>query len=142
MRDLNKLFNPKSIAVVGASERFGAGSLVIENLRTLGYQGKIIPVNSRYPRVFGMACYPSLLEIPNEEKVDCVAIVLGAKQVIPVLGKPVNGRFVPPRPLRVDLRKPAGRVKNSRRNCEGFAKRIIFSFVGRTASVMPISTDK
>ena len=85
MKDLRPLLNPKSIAVVGASERFGAGSLVIENLRALGYQGKIIPVNSRYPRVFGMACYPSLLEIPNEEEVDCVAIVLGAKKVIPVL---------------------------------------------------------
>jgi acyl-CoA synthetase (NDP forming) len=85
MKDLEPLLNPKSIAVVGASERFGAGSLVIENLRALGYQGKIIPVNSRHPRVFGMPCYPSLLEIPNEEKVDCVAIVLGAKMVIPVL---------------------------------------------------------
>lgn len=85
MKDLRPLFHPKSIAVVGASERFGAGSLVIENLRTLGFQGKVIPVNSRYPKVFGMTCYPSLLEIPREEEIDCVAIVLGANRVIPIL---------------------------------------------------------
>jgi acyl-CoA synthetase (NDP forming) len=85
MKDLHPLLRPKSIAVVGASERFGAGSLVIENLRALGFQGKIIPVNSRYPKVFGMACYPSLLEIPDKEEIDCVAIVLGANKVIPIL---------------------------------------------------------
>jgi acyl-CoA synthetase (NDP forming) len=85
MRDLSKLFNPKSIAVVGASERFGPGSLVIENLRTLGYQGKIIPINPRYKTIQGLACYPSLLEVPEEEKIDSIAILLGYQQIIPVL---------------------------------------------------------
>jgi len=85
MGDLSKLFNPKSIAVVGASERFGAGSLVIENLRTLGYQGKIIPINPRYKTIQGLACYPSLPEVPEEEKIDSIAILLGYQQIIPVL---------------------------------------------------------
>ena len=85
MRDLSKLFNPKSIAVVGASERFGPGSLVIENLSTLGYQGKIIPINPRYKTIQGLACYPSLLEVPEEEKIDSIAILLGYQQIIPVL---------------------------------------------------------
>ena len=47
MKDLRPLLNPRSIAVVGASERPGAGSFVIENLRTLGFKGKIFPVNPR-----------------------------------------------------------------------------------------------
>lgn len=85
MKDLSPLLNPRSIAVVGASEKAGAGSFVIENLQTLGYTGKIIPVHPRYQKVFGREAYPSLLEIPREEKVDCVAILLGYKQVIPVL---------------------------------------------------------
>ena len=85
MKDLSPLLNPRSIAVVGASERAGAGSFVIENLRTLGYTGKVIPVNPRYKSIFGLESYPSVLEIPDSVKVDCLAILLGYKQVIPVL---------------------------------------------------------
>jgi len=84
-KDLKPLLNPGSIAVVGASEKFGAGSLVIENLRTLGYEGKIIPINPGYSTVLGLPCHPSLLDVPDEEKIDCVAIVLGYRQIIPVL---------------------------------------------------------
>jgi len=84
-KDLNPLLKPKCIAVVGASEKFGAGSLVIENLRSLGYDGKIIPINPGYSTVLGLTCYPSLLDVPFEEKIDCVAIVLGYQQVIPIL---------------------------------------------------------
>ncbi len=85
MKDLSPLLNPRSIAVVGASEKAGAGLFVIENLRTLGYSGKMIPVNPRYETVYRLACYPSLLDIPQEEEIDCAAILLGYQQVIPVL---------------------------------------------------------
>ncbi|MBM3301873.1 MAG: CoA-binding protein, partial [Deltaproteobacteria bacterium] len=85
MRDLSKLLNPQSIAIVGASEKFGAGSLVIENLQTLGYQGKIIPVSPKYESVRGYPCYPSLRDVPKEVEIDCAAIVLGSKQVVPIL---------------------------------------------------------
>jgi len=85
MKDLSSLLNPQSIAVVGASERFGAGSLVIENLRTLGYEGKIIPINPRYESILGYPCYPSLRDVPKEIEIDCAAVVLGVNQVIPVL---------------------------------------------------------
>jgi acetate---CoA ligase (ADP-forming) len=85
IKDLSPLLNPRSIAVVGASEKEGAGSFVIENLETLGFTGKIIPVHPMYQRVFGREAYPSLLEIPEEERIDCVAILLGYRQVIPVL---------------------------------------------------------
>lgn len=85
MKDLSPLLNPRSIAVVGASEKAGAGLFVIENLRTLGYTGKMIPVNPRYETVLGLTCYSSLLDIPEEEEIDCAAILLGYQQVIPVL---------------------------------------------------------
>jgi acyl-CoA synthetase (NDP forming) len=85
MKDLSPLLNPKAIAVVGASEKFGAGSLVIENLQTLGFRGKILPINPRYKELFGRPCYPSLGEVPADEKIDCVAILLGYQHVNPVL---------------------------------------------------------
>jgi len=85
MKDLGPLLKPRTIAVVGASEKFGAGSLVIENLRTLGFQGDIIPINPRYKELFGSPCYPSLSEVPERMQIDCVAILLGYAQVNPVL---------------------------------------------------------
>lgn len=81
MRDLSPLLKPKTIAVVGASERFGAGSLVIENLHTLGFSGNILPINPRYKELFGYPCYPSLSQVPAEMDIDCVAILLGYQQV-------------------------------------------------------------
>jgi acyl-CoA synthetase (NDP forming) len=85
MKDLSPLLKPQTIAVVGASEKFGAGSLVIDNLHTLGYQGNIVPINPRYKELFGHPCYPSLAEVPEQVKIDCVAILLGFAQVNPVL---------------------------------------------------------
>ena len=84
-KDLAALLNPRSIAVVGASEKFGAGSLVIDNLKTLGFSGKIIPVNPKYKTVSDLRCYPSLSDIPPETTVDCVAVVLGAGTLLAVL---------------------------------------------------------
>jgi len=54
MKDLSALLNSGSIAVVGASKKAGAGAFVIENLRTLGYARKVIPVNPRYKSIPGL----------------------------------------------------------------------------------------
>jgi len=84
-KDLSPLLSPKTIAVVGASEKFGAGSLVIDNLKTLGFTGEIIPVNPGYTEVLGLKCYPSLSDVPTDKQIECVAVVLGAGQILPVL---------------------------------------------------------
>ena len=86
-KDLRPLLSPKSIAVIGASEKFGAGSLVIENLRTLGFEGTIIPVNPRYSEVLGLPCYPSLRDVPDHVDIDCAAVVLGSERILPMLAQ-------------------------------------------------------
>jgi acetyltransferase len=63
---------------VGASDRPGAGSLVLENLRRLGFAGAVYPVNPKYTELHGWRCYPSLRDLPGP--VDCVAILLGYAQ--------------------------------------------------------------
>ncbi len=68
MRDLalDKLLSPRSIAVVGASERPEAiGTRVIRNLQLMGFPGAIYPVNPRYPMLGDLACYPSLAALPE-----------------------------------------------------------------------------
>ncbi|MEE4111784.1 MAG: CoA-binding protein, partial [Desulfobacteraceae bacterium] len=84
-KDLTPLLSPKSIAVIGASEKFGAGSLVIENLRTLGFEGTIVPVNPGYTDVLGLPCYPSLADIPSRITIDSVAVVLGSGRILPMM---------------------------------------------------------
>jgi acyl-CoA synthetase (NDP forming) len=84
-KDLSRLLSPRSIAVVGASERFGAGSNAIENLRLIGFTGRIYPVNPNYSQIHGLTCYPTLDDIPTSEDIDCVAILLGSQMIMPVL---------------------------------------------------------
>lgn len=84
--DLRSLLAPKSIAVVGASERPGPGRQVLENLGQLGYSGDVYPVNPKYREVAGRTCYPSLSDVDKAGKtVDMVAILLGRDRILPVL---------------------------------------------------------
>jgi acetate---CoA ligase (ADP-forming) len=71
--------NPRSIAVVGASERADAiGTRVIRNLRFMGYRGRIHPVNPRYAEIAGLACFPSLKALP--ERPDAAFLAVPAAQ--------------------------------------------------------------
>ncbi|MGD8371833.1 MAG: acetate--CoA ligase family protein, partial [Syntrophobacterales bacterium] len=61
--NLDKIFKPESIAVIGASEKEGSiGSVLVENLIKGGYQGKVYPVNPRYRSIHALKAYPSILD--------------------------------------------------------------------------------
>ena len=85
--NLDALLKPESIAIVGASDKPGAGRQVIENLENLGYAGEILPVNPKYEEVANRRCFSSLSDLAarREEEVDLVAILLGNKLVLPIL---------------------------------------------------------
>ena len=58
---LNKLFEPKSVAVFGASDRRGAvGKLVFRNMVSGGFAGNVFPVNPKHDKVQGHKAYPDL----------------------------------------------------------------------------------
>jgi acyl-CoA synthetase (NDP forming) len=77
---MDTLFNPRSIAVVGASDNPGKlGSHVMRSLTEGQYPGGIFPVNPGKGEILGIKTYPSLLYIPEE--VDLSIIVLPAEQV-------------------------------------------------------------
>ena len=74
---LEKLFNPRSIAIVGASNRPNAyGSMVLDMLVEYRCPLPIYPVNPRRTEIKGMRCYPDLASIP--EPVDFAYIALPA----------------------------------------------------------------
>jgi acetyltransferase len=71
---LSALFQPRSVALVGASEvREKVGGRVLENLLAAGYQGKLFAVNPKYSSVRGLPCFPSLAALP--EKAELAVIV-------------------------------------------------------------------
>lgn len=59
-----RLLNPHSIAIVGASERGFSSRNALDNLRSIGYPGEILPVNPRHATVFGMPSHASLRDCP------------------------------------------------------------------------------
>jgi acetyltransferase len=77
---LEALFEPRSVAVVGASAEAGkTGHEILTSLVSAGFEGPIYPVNPRYEELEGLTCYPSLGELP--EPADLAVIVVPAKVV-------------------------------------------------------------
>ena len=82
--NIDYFFNPKSIAIVGASDRRSKpGGRPLAALRERGYAGKIFPVNPRYTEIHGMPCYPSILDVADD--VDMAIISVPASLVLDVI---------------------------------------------------------
>lgn len=87
--DISFFFNPKSIAIVGASPKPRSLSrLILENLEKIGFRGNIYPVNPKYAEVLGLKCYGSLQEIQGS--VDIVVLAVPAPHVLEVLREDVG----------------------------------------------------
>jgi acetyltransferase len=81
---LEKFFNPKSVAVVGAArERGKVGYEVLLNLIRGGYAGKVFPVNPNAETLHGLKCYPDLLSMG--EAADLVIVIVPAANVPTIL---------------------------------------------------------
>ncbi|MDP2690438.1 MAG: CoA-binding protein [Deltaproteobacteria bacterium] len=79
-KNLDFIFNPGSIAIVGASPVPGKiSNIIIESLKSSGYPGVIYPVNPKHANIGGLVCYPSLADINGG--VDLAVIALPAPSV-------------------------------------------------------------
>jgi acyl-CoA synthetase (NDP forming) len=73
--DLDRLLNPRSIAVVGASQDPNAlGARTLQTLIDNGYAGALYPVHPRYAEVAGLPAYPSVRQIPGGADIAVVAV--------------------------------------------------------------------
>ncbi|MDA0168285.1 CoA-binding protein [Solirubrobacter taibaiensis] len=80
------IFAPRSVAVVGASERAGSyGGEVLLNLDRLGYGGRVFAVNPKRAAVHGVAAVPSLDDLP--EVPDAVVIAVPAADATDVVAR-------------------------------------------------------
>jgi acetyltransferase len=84
--DLSGFLNPRNVALVGASNRLSSwGFIVLHNIISNNYQGKIFPVNPRVKEILGLPTYSTILEIPPEEELDLVIIIIRAPLVKSIL---------------------------------------------------------
>jgi acetyltransferase len=82
--NLDKIFNPQNVAIIGASDAEGSvGYAIVKNFTQMGYTGKVYYVNIRKPEILGVKTYQTVDQIP--EPVDLAIIATPAKTVPDVM---------------------------------------------------------
>ena len=97
IKDVESVMNPKSIAVVGATNRPGSvGQAVFRNILNAGFEGVLYPVNPKAKSVQSVKAYPKLMDVPDE--VDLAVVIVPAEIVCSILEeagqKQVKGAIV------------------------------------------------
>ena len=143
-RNLDKMFYPRSVAVVGASNVDGApGQIVMRNLLRGGFEGPIMPVSAEDRAISGVLAYPRIEALPETPD---LAVVCGSSALVPTvraLGERgtraailVNGQS-DDAPFRDALLAEAARVglRLLGPDCLG----VMVPGIGLNASVAPVS---
>ncbi|MGB5211444.1 MAG: bifunctional acetate--CoA ligase family protein/GNAT family N-acetyltransferase [Gammaproteobacteria bacterium] len=81
--DIANIFQPRSVALIGASEREGSiGSVVLANLLKARFKGRVFPVNPEYQKVQNRRCYPDVGALPQ---VPDLAVIATPAKVVPAV---------------------------------------------------------
>ncbi|MCP4749801.1 MAG: hypothetical protein GY866_02820 [Proteobacteria bacterium] len=82
--EMNGIFNPKSIAVVGTSANpQSMGHWFFASLLEFGYRGKVFPINPKQKEILGVKAYPSIQDVPQD--VDYVISCIPASKVLDLM---------------------------------------------------------
>lgn len=88
-KPLDVIFAPKSVAVVGATEKSGTvGRTILWNLISSPFGGTVYPVNPNRPSVLGIKSYPNLAAVP--EPIDLAVLVTPAQTIPGLIGEAVG----------------------------------------------------
>src|SRR5919112_1320688 len=80
-QQLDSIFRPETVAVIGASERpGGVGRTIMWNLVSSPFGGTVFPVNSRRPSVLGIKASPSIPEVPASVE---LAVIVSPAPTVP-----------------------------------------------------------
>ena len=89
-RFLDRLLNPKSIAVIGASSRKRhVGHVVMRNLLAGEFHGPVMPVNPRHAAIAGVLCYPDIASLPLTPD---LALICTRRETVPGLIEELGAR--------------------------------------------------
>src|SRR5687767_3448544 len=87
---IGSLLNPRSIAIVGASDRIGPGFNAWKALEHVGYEGRVYLVNPNKRELLGQKTYPTLRDIDGE--LDAAFIAVKAESVLEIAAQAVEKR--------------------------------------------------
>ncbi len=93
IKKLDAFFNPRSVAVIGATKKADkAGHVIFKNFATNKqrgvFKGELYPVNPGEDSILGFKCYPSVKDIPGQ--VELVVVIVPAKVVPSVVADAVS----------------------------------------------------
>ncbi len=132
--NLDKIFRPESVAVIGASDRPGAvGYSVLKNLIEGGFQGSVFPINPKRGRILGLLAFPSARAVGKRIDLaavctpiasvpavieDCSAAGIGGAVIFSAGGKEIGAQGAA---IEEEIRSAArkGRVRLLGPNCMG-----------------------
>ncbi|RLC33394.1 MAG: hypothetical protein DRH32_01180, partial [Deltaproteobacteria bacterium] len=80
---LDAIFHPESVAIIGLPRGFKAGKLFLMALLDLKYAGRIYPVHPKAKEIDGLKAYPSIAEIPGP--VDLAIILVPHDRTFPIV---------------------------------------------------------
>jgi acyl-CoA synthetase (NDP forming) len=81
--NLNRLYRPRSVALVGASSRPDSlPAKTLANLIGSSFRGKVFPVNPRYTELAGLRCYASLSDIPDQVDLALILVAAGHTKAV------------------------------------------------------------
>ena len=73
---LKNFFNPKSVAIIGASsDKVKIGRQVLDNIIIGGFKGKIFPINLKEKKVAGLPAYKSLDNLPRDQYTELLVVI-------------------------------------------------------------------
>src|SRR6516225_6591956 len=83
VRNLDKLFNPESVALIGASPRPGSvGAVIARNLRRAGFAGEMMLVNPKHTTIDGLIVHPNIASLPRAPD---IAVIATPAETVPSL---------------------------------------------------------
>ncbi len=90
-RSLEPIFNPKTVAVIGATDKPGSvGRTVLWNLISSPFGGTVFPVNPKRPNILGIKSYPNIQDVPDQ--IDLAVLVTPAVTIPGIIKECVQAR--------------------------------------------------
>src|SRR5215831_8920129 len=86
----NIFLSPRSMAVIGASEKPGVGKAIFSNIVN-GYKGKIYPINPSSPTVLGNKAYKSVIDV--QEDID-LAVIATPNRIVPAVMEEIGKKKI------------------------------------------------
>ncbi|ANQ84849.1 GNAT family N-acetyltransferase [Azoarcus olearius] len=81
---LSPLLEPRSVGVIGASERESSlGNVLVRNMLDAGYKGRLFAINPKHDTVLGIPCYKSVEDVPH--RLDLAVIAVRAEKVAAIV---------------------------------------------------------